>query len=216
MNLQLLIIDFEFTMPQQETGRRGYFPEIIEAGVISIRENEVFETFNSFVKPEHNSVLSERCKNFLGISQQDVDDGISFPTLLKKLNQLDLSGNTTIITWGNMDMQVLRSNCLFWNLPFPFDPVDELDLSLEHKRFYGEKNQTGLVKALREYGKTEKGNHHRALDDAFTTYEIYRLMEKDKAHMKDPVPAILGERVDFSKVLERLARWKKEYQSKGG
>lgn len=82
-----------------------------------------------------------------------------------------------------MDSLVLR----YWGIKYPFEG-EEIDLSMEHKRFYGDQNQTGLMKALLEYGHVTKGKHHRALDDALNTYEIFKLVEKDKEYMRDLEP----------------------------
>lgn len=199
-----LFIDFEFTMPEKGGRNKGFYPEIIEAGIVSVSNDQILEQFSTYVSPVRFPILSERCKSFLHISQEQVDQGISFPDLVKKLK--DLSGNQscTIITWGNMDMRVLRNNCQHAGLAFPLKGK-EIDLSMEYKRFFGDQNQTGLWKAVQEYGKEGTGKHHRALDDALTTYNIFRLVEKDKKYLEKPEPTTIGDRVDFSKLLNKFA-----------
>jgi sporulation inhibitor KapD len=103
-----------------------------------------------------------------------------------------------------MDMKVLRQNCLMAGVNFPFHGA-ELDLSMEYKRFFGDQNQTGLWKAVQEYGKEGTGKHHRALDDALTTYNIFKLVEKDKRYLEKPKPTTIGDRIDFSKLLNEFA-----------
>ena len=76
---------------------------------------------------------------------------------------------------------------------------------MEYKRFFGDQNQTGLWKAVQAYGKEGTGNHHRALDDALTTYNIFKLVEKDKSYMRRHEPTTIGDRIDLSKVLNHLA-----------
>jgi sporulation inhibitor KapD len=204
MAKRYLFVDFEFTMPENDKKRRDFVPEIIEAGVVFVSDNQVIETFTSFVKPEINSVLTECCKQFCGIEQADVDSGFSFVQLVSKLAKYNERGHMTIVTWGNMDMYVLRKQCHYWNLPFPFTG-DELDLSMEHKRFYGEQNQSGLMKALLEFGKPTDRKHHRALDDALTTFEIFKLVEKDKEYLNRTECTTIGEIVDFSRLFTKLA-----------
>lgn len=41
----LLIIDFEFTMPDGKYSPQNFFPEIIEAGIVKSIDDEVVETF---------------------------------------------------------------------------------------------------------------------------------------------------------------------------
>lgn len=201
---QYLFIDFEFTMPEKSERFRGFFPEIIEAGIVSVIGDQINEQFSSFVTPVRFPILSERCKSFLHISQKQVDQGISFEDLVKTMRDLNDVYPTTIITWGNMDMRVLRHNCQRNDVPFPFNGK-EIDLSMEYKRFFGDQNQTGLWKAVQEYGKEGTGRHHRALDDALTTYNIFKLVEKDKKYLEKPKPPTIGDRVDFSQLLNKFA-----------
>lgn len=201
---QHLFIDFEFTMPEKNQKFRGFFPEIIEVGIVSVRNDEIYEKFSSFVTPVRFPFLSERCKSFLNISQEQVDSGVPFVDLVKKFEEIS-SGyhKNTVVTWGNMDMKVLRNNCQKRGVPFPIRG-DEIDLSMEYKRFFGDQNQTGLWKAVQEYGKEGTGKHHRALDDALTTYNIFKLVEKDKRYLRKAEPTTIGDRVDFSKLLNEF------------
>ena len=123
--------------------------------------------------------------------------------LVSLLKSYDEKLPTTVVTWGNMDMKVLRNNCQKAGLDFPFNGK-QLDLSLEYKKFFGDQNQTGLWKAVQAYGKEGTGKHHRALDDALTTYNIFKLVEKDKSYMKNHQPTTIGDRIDLSKVLDQL------------
>ncbi len=199
-----LFIDFEFTMPEKNGRYKGFYPEIIEAGIVSVSNDQILDQFSSFVSPVRFPKLSERCKSFLHISQEQVDQGISFMELVKKMKEMSGNQPCPIITWGNMDMRVLRNNCQQVGIPFPFKGK-EVDLSMEYKRFFGDQNQTGLWKAVQEYGKEGTGKHHRALDDAMTTYNIFRLVEKDKKYLEKPEPTTIGDRVDFSKLLNKFA-----------
>ncbi|MFE8696721.1 3'-5' exonuclease KapD [Cytobacillus sp. FJAT-53684] len=199
-----LFIDFEFTMPERSGRFKGFYPEIIEAGVVAVANDRIYHQFSSYISPIRFPKLSERCKSFLHISQEQVDQGISFLELVNKLKELSKNQSCTIITWGNMDMRVLRNNCQHAGLSFPLKGK-EVDLSMEYKRFFGDQNQTGLWKAVQEYGKEGTGNHHRALDDAMTTYNIYRLVEKDKRYLEKHEPTTIGDRVDFSKLLNKFA-----------
>jgi sporulation inhibitor KapD len=201
---QYLFIDFEFTMPDRNGKNKKFFPEIIEAGMVSVVDDNIKEEFSSFVTPVAFPRLSDRCKSFLHITQQQVDGGIPFLELVQKMEDLNKGYDNRLITWGNMDMRVLRQNCLQAGVAFPFQ-AKEIDLSMEYKRFFGDQNQTGLWKAVQEYGKEGTGKHHRALDDALTTFNIFRLVEKDKRYLEKPKPTTIGDLIDFSKLLNELA-----------
>lgn len=202
---QHLFIDFEFTMPEKNRRNPDFYPEIIEAGIVVVQNGKIMDQFSSFVTPTKFLKLSERCKSFLNITQEQVDQGMPLEQLVQKLLRYQgQATSTSVVTWGNMDMRVLRSNCEKASLPFPFS-TKEIDLSMEYKRFFGDQNQTGLWKAVQEYGKEGTGKHHRALDDALTTYNIFRLVEKDKRYLEKPEPTTIGDRIDFSKLLNKFA-----------
>jgi len=201
---QYLFIDFEFTMPEKKNNPQGFYPEIIEVGLVCVRNQKIIEQYSSYVKPIKFPTLTERCKSFLNISQEQVDHGITFQELVNKLAGYENHSSSTIITWGNMDMKVLRHNSQRAGIPFPFKGKQR-DLSMEYKRFFGDQNQTGLWKAVQEYGKEGTGKHHCALDDALTTFNIFKLVENDKRYLARPEPTTIGDRVDFSKVLNKFA-----------
>jgi len=201
---QLLFIDFEFTMPEGKANPKGFYPEIIEVGIVSVKNQQIEEQFSSYVKPNKFPLLTERCKTFLQISQNKIDQGMTFSELLAVLNDYNNGSFTTVITWGNMDMKVLRHNCQMSGEEFPFTGKFR-DLSMEYKKFFGDRNQTGLWKAVEEYGKKATGKHHRALDDALTTYNLFKLVEEDKRYLQKPSPTTIGDRIDLSKVLNKYA-----------
>lgn len=201
---QLLFIDFEFTMPEGKSNPKGFYPEIIEVGIVSVKNQKIEEQFSSYVKPNQFPILSERCKTFLQISQEQIDQGMTFTELLSILSNYNQKAPTTVITWGNMDMKVLRHNCEMNKIEFPFTGKCR-DLSMEYKKFFGDRNQTGLWKAVEEYGKKATGKHHRALDDALTTYNLFKLVEDDKRYLQKPTPPTIGDRIDLSEVLNKYA-----------
>ncbi|WP_449537401.1 3'-5' exonuclease KapD [Ferdinandcohnia sp. Marseille-Q9671] len=201
---QYLFIDFEFTMPEGKYNPQGFYPEIIEVGLVSVKNQKIIDQYSSYVKPIKFPKLTERCKSFLNISQEQVDNGIPFSQLVKMLSNYETIVPSTIVTWGNMDMKVLRHNCQSAGIIFPFKGKQR-DLSMEYKRFFGDQNQTGLWKAVQEYGKEGTGKHHCALDDALTTFNIFKLVENDKRYLAKPEPTTIGDRVDFSKVLNKFA-----------
>ncbi|MGM0875532.1 MAG: 3'-5' exonuclease KapD [Bacillota bacterium] len=191
-------------MPEGKSNPKGFYPEIIEVGIVSVRNHEIEEQFSSYVKPIRFPLLSERCKAFLQIAQAKTDQGISFSELLTILNRYNQNSPTTVITWGNMDMKVLHQNCQINNETFPFTGKCR-DLSMEYKKFFGDRNQTGLWKAVEEYGKKATGKHHCALDDALTTYNLFKLVEEDKRYLQKPNPPTIGDRIDLAKVLNKYA-----------
>lgn len=204
MEEQYLFIDFEFTMPQSKNNPVGFVQEIIEVGIVCVRNNEIYDTFSSYVQSEKFPFITDRCKAFLQISQEDVRSGINFSELTLLLESYEKFQSSTIVTWGNMDMKILKQNCDMHGFRFPFKGKVR-DLSLEYKRFFGDRNQTGLWKAVQEYGSEGVGKHHRAFDDAMTTYQIFKKVESDKQYLLKPAPPTIGDRIDFSKILKNIS-----------
>lgn len=201
---RLLFIDFEFTMPEGKSNPKGFFPEIIEIGIVSVLNQEIEEQFSSYVRPINFPILSNRCKTFLQLSQSKINNGITFSELLTKLTKYNDHSLIKVITWGNMDMKVLRQNCQINDGEFPFKG-NFRDLSMEYKKFFGDRNQTGLWKAVEEYGKKATGKHHCALDDALTTYNLFKLVEEDKRYLQKPTPPTIGDHIDLAKILKKYA-----------
>ncbi|MGG3624882.1 3'-5' exonuclease KapD [Bacillus gobiensis] len=200
----ILIIDFEFTMPEGKYQPQNFFPEIIEAGVVKVEDGKIAETFSNYIKPKKFGKLTERCKKFLKIKQEDIDSGMKFEDFINKLKEFDSEKNSVIITWGSMDMKVLKHNCMINHIPFPFK--GELrDLSLEYKNFFGDKTLTGLWKAAEEYGDKGTGKHHKALDDALTTFHLFQKVENDKKYLMNPKPTKIGDVIDLTEVLRKNA-----------
>src|SRR4051794_31578276 len=108
---QYVFIDFEFTMPQGRANPVGFYPEIIEVGFVSVVNDSIQEQFSSFVTPNKFTRLTERCKKFLNIDQSQIESGMSFEELVVLLKKVDTTYPTTVVTWGNMDMKVLKQNC---------------------------------------------------------------------------------------------------------
>ncbi len=198
-----LFIDFEFTMPENRNDPEGFFPEIIEYGIIEVRGGKVVNQYNSYVLPRVFKTLTNRCKNFLHITEDNLETGVEFDDFIHLLRELNHPNSPTIATWGNMDMKVLKQNCQYSGHVFPLTGK-HLDLSIEYQRFFGDRNQTGLRKAVQQYGDNAKGVWHRALDDAQMTYELFTLIEQDKRYVDNYKPTTIGDIVDFSQLFNGL------------
>ncbi|MGR6009018.1 exonuclease domain-containing protein [Bacillus cereus] len=91
----------------------------MEVGLVSVVGCKVEDTYSAHVRPKTFPSLTDRCKKFLGIKQEVVDKGISFPELVEKLAEYEKRCKPTIVTWGNMDMKVLKHNCEKAGVDFP-------------------------------------------------------------------------------------------------
>jgi inhibitor of KinA sporulation pathway (predicted exonuclease) len=78
--------------------------------IIDISPNPIY-TYDQFIKPTYKKSLSIYIKSLTGITQTDVDGGISIFEALNELNRaIKQYGIQHIITWGP-DRLLLRDNC---------------------------------------------------------------------------------------------------------
>lgn len=197
---QYIFLDFEFSMPENHVNRGSFTPEIIEAGIVTVTEDMITDTFSSFVKPTINPILSNRCCEFLNISQDQVDQGVSFKELATKIQSITSQAPTTIVTWGNSDLHILRAGCNRHG-QLSLGSFKELDLAEEYKRFFGGHNLTSLKNAVLEYVGADFDQRHRALDDALATYEVFKHYQKDRRFINSTHQTTIGDRLDMSKLL---------------
>ncbi|WP_142287963.1 3'-5' exonuclease KapD, partial [Bacillus sp. S1-R5C1-FB] len=133
-----------------------------------------------------------------------VDKTILCSDIITNVAEYEKRCKPTIVSWANMDMKGLKHNCEKAGVDFPFLGQCR-DLSLEYKKVFGERNQTGLWKAIEAYGKVGTGKHNCALADAMTANQIFKLVEKDKEYLVRPAPPTLGELGDVAKVLKKVS-----------
>ena len=197
---QYVFLDFEFSMPEIHVSKGSFTPEIIEAGIVTVSDEKVTNTFSSFIKPIIAPKLSKRCCEFLDITQSQVDNGMSFRELVKKIQSIISRATTTIVTWGNADLQILRASCSRQG-NLSLGSFKELDLAEEYKRFFGGHNLTSLKNAVLNYVETDFDQRHRALDDALATYEVFKHYQKDRRFINMTNHTTIGDRLDMSKLL---------------
>ena len=105
-----VVLDFEATC---QDGELMLPQEIIQfpAVLVDGYSFQVLDTFNTFVKPQHSPVLTDFCKSLTGITQTEVDGGVSFPSALAQfqewLQSHKLFHNFTVVTWGNWDLMCM-------------------------------------------------------------------------------------------------------------
>ena len=140
----------------RKRGRRnkGFYPEIIEAGIVAVVNGQIYEKYSTYVTPIRFPILSDRCKSFLHLRQEQINHGITFHELINKFTSLTKDFQNTVVTWGNMDMKVLRQNCEQARLLFPFK-AKEIDLSMEYKVFLGIKIKQAFGKRFKSMERME-------------------------------------------------------------
>ncbi|KAF2893568.1 hypothetical protein ILUMI_12597 [Ignelater luminosus] len=184
----LFVLDFESTCWAAFDVNKG-LPEIIEFSVVlyDISDDKIIEEFQQYVMPVENPKLSEFCKDFTGITQQQVENAVPLGTCLmvfgkwvneqkKKynLNFLHISKEpakkqVVFATWSNWDLNTcLNSECKRKRLNKSEIFNAWIDLKFLYKEHYHRK-PVGLKGALTEVGLNFNGREHSGLHDARNT-----------------------------------------------
>ncbi|HHW94658.1 MAG TPA: exonuclease domain-containing protein [Mogibacterium sp.] len=175
--MNYIVLDLEATC---EENNRNFSNEIIEIGAVRIDENfDIISTYNEFIKPKINPVLTDFCKQLTTITQEDVDNARAFPEVIEHfMNWADInSGEYLLCSWGYYDRKQLVKNCELYRLDSSW--IDK-HISLKHQ-FGTIRNERpcGMAKALNKLNIPLEGTHHRGIDDAKNIAKIF-LAYKDK------------------------------------
>lgn len=150
--------------------------EIIEFGAVLVNEyGEIEDRFVTFVRPIRHPYLSPYCKQLTGITQADVDSAEPFPLFYKRWhNWLHLRQEPVyFIAWGEGDARLWSEACDMHQLENPIATL-YIDLKSIYHEMLNKFPRVGLKKALREEHIEFEGTHHRAYDDAYNLFRLYR------------------------------------------
>jgi len=166
--MDYIIVDLEATCSKKS---KLSPQEIIEIGAVKIDEKgKIISTFNEFVKPKINPVLSEYCRDLTGIKQSQVDSAGDFPEVIEKFRGW-IGGDYLLCSWGYYDKKQFISDCKLHNIDSAWA---EKHISIKHG--YAKINNCrpcGMAKALRREGMKLEGAHHRGIDDAKNISRIF-------------------------------------------
>ncbi len=132
MDLNIIIFDIECTTWKGAKYRNwsgaGEHREVVQIAAVLIETKEFTElsVFQSIVKPKINPVVSDFFINLTNITQERVNKGVKFTTMLQKFHQwckdyqiysFDSRTNTSQL----FDRDVLKENCSLLKVEFPFE-----------------------------------------------------------------------------------------------
>ncbi len=151
----------------ETTGLYAKHNKIIEIGAVKLENNEIVGRFNTFVNPEVPIPLEIESKTHINDSM--VNDAPVISEILPKF--LEFCGDAIIVAHNaSFDTGFIRHNCELLGLDYDPTIVDTVGLS------------QGLLSGLKNYKlntlanelNVSLENHHRAVDDAACTAEIYK------------------------------------------
>lgn len=164
----VLVIDVEATcwagVPPE-----GQQNEIIEIGicVVDVKSGLRLGKQSLLVKPEYSQV-SPFCTELTGLTQDMVDQGISFRRACMILQRKYTSRDRVWASYGDYDRRQFEKQCQEQNIPYPFGST-HLNVKSLFALIFALPREVGLLRALELLDVRAEGVHHRGVDDAWNT-----------------------------------------------
>lgn len=174
--VNVLVIDLEATCSNDES-ITGSDMEIIEIGACWISPNgEMLDTFQSFVRPVVNRVLTQFCTQLTTITQDQVDGAPAFDQVAPLLQAFALKyaeSESVWGSWGNYDRVQFEHDSHRHGVENPVAHIPHANL----KKLFAKRRKikrVGMMGALQIAGIEHTGEHHRALDDAINIAKLLK------------------------------------------
>ncbi|SNY75882.1 Inhibitor of the KinA pathway to sporulation, predicted exonuclease [Nocardia amikacinitolerans] len=145
----------------------GAVSEIIEIGltVVDLAARERIGKHRILVRPERSSV-GEFCTELTGLTQDEVDTGVSFAEACRILAAEHAAGTRAWASWGDYDRKQFASQCAMTGVTYPFGQR-HTNAKLVFSEAYELRRRQGMAEALQIAGLPLEGRHHRGEDDAW-------------------------------------------------
>jgi inhibitor of KinA sporulation pathway (predicted exonuclease) len=145
----------------------GEVSEIIEIGltVIDLDAGERLARHRILVRPARSTV-SEFCTELTGLTQHEVDQGVTFAEACRLLAAEHRAGARPWVSWGDYDRHQFTRQCQATRTPYPFGR-HHTNAKAVFAEAYGLRKRPGMAKALEIAGRRLEGRHHRGVDDAW-------------------------------------------------
>jgi len=171
--LNFIIYDIEATCWHGQPP--GGWQEVIEIGAVKVDDyGEVVDTFDLFIKPIVNPILSGFCKKLTNISQENVDRAGTYDVVIEQFKDWIsvYEDEFTLASWGNFDKRILMNNCELHKLEDDW-LENHINLKNQYKTMRNLRLPTGLKKTTEIEGFEFTGIHHRAISDAENLAKIF-------------------------------------------
>jgi len=180
----ICVLDFEATC---EENVKYFDNEIIEFPSVLLHFDGmsyvVVSEFQQFCKPLKNPIVGKFCNELTGITQQQVDNGNNFVSVLSDHHKWlinETGGNVIILTCGFWDLgTVMISECKKWKILPPKIYLKFININIEFKKFYKITHGAGMKKMLDFLNITLEGHHHSGIDDCRNISKIWKRMVDD-------------------------------------
>lgn len=175
----------EYVVTDIET--TGFNPKenrIIEIAAVKVKNGKVVETFESFVNP--GVLIPQRITEVTGINNEMVKDAKYIEEVIKEF--AEFSSDMVLIGHNlGFDYSFLKTNAVNCGINFEKMGIDTLKLA---RLYLGDLESRKLDYLCSYFGISDE-NHHRALNDAKATMELYKILcEKFETEEFEPYELI--------------------------
>ncbi|WP_416981863.1 exonuclease domain-containing protein [Streptomyces sp. T028] len=166
----LNVIDVEATCWEGQPPP-GSVNEIIEIGltVVDLRARRRLARHGIMVRPTRSGV-SPFCTELTGLTQADVDRGVTFAQACRLLVDEYGAAERPWASWGDYDRRQFARQSKADRVAYPFGhPVERghTNAKAVFTTAHGLRRKPGMSQALRIAGLPLEGRHHRGEDDAW-------------------------------------------------
>lgn len=159
----------------------GEVSEIIEIGltVVDLAARKRTGRHGILVRPRRSTV-SEFCTTLTGLTQSQVDSGVSFAEACAALGEQYDAGSRPWASWGDYDRKQFSAQCQATVTDYPFGPW-HTNAKLVFTEANGLRRRPGMARALEIADLPLEGRHHRGEDDAWNIAAlILQLVGQDR------------------------------------
>ncbi|MEU2426510.1 3'-5' exonuclease [Streptomyces sp. NPDC007851] len=145
----------------------GTVSEIIEVGltVVDLAAGQRLARHRILVRPARSTV-SGFCTELTGLTQPEVDQGVTFAEACRLLAADHHAGARPWISWGDYDRHQFTRQCQATRTTYPFNHL-HTNAKAAFTEAYGLRKRPGMAQALEIAGLPLEGRHHRGEDDAW-------------------------------------------------
>jgi inhibitor of KinA sporulation pathway (predicted exonuclease) len=145
----------------------GQVSEIIEIGltIVDLAAGQRTGRHNILVRPER-SVVSAFCMALTGVTQDEVDGGVSFAAACQMLDADYRSQSRPWASWGEYDRRQFARQCQATGTPCPFGTC-HTNAKAVFTQAHRLRRQPCMAAAMRIAGLPLEGRHHSGEDDAW-------------------------------------------------
>ncbi len=165
----ILVVDLEATCCDLQTIPRHQMETIeIGAAMVDLETLAIVDEFQTFIKPQRHSVLTNFCTQLTSISQDRVDAAPTFPEAIDLWQPWLMQFERTIFgSWGEYDRKQLQQDSKHHRIDLPY-PVSSNHINLKEifSTTQGLNKRYGMAQALKLANIELTGTHHRGIDDA--------------------------------------------------